>query len=276
MRTYVDRRPGAVGERRGRARLGHAEALSLCPAAAGGRWPGLADRRRRGPSQRHRQRHGGSLRQARELDPRAFPAVREGRAPLVGPGDGAGRLPALLRPRRVGRASTSTAATAARASPTASPVRSTSSPSIATTRRASPSCSIRRRKPKAGLTLGEYVKGQGPVVANLGEYLGAGEVAGIDEHPARRRRDRPARAGQARGLSWRGRSRSSSAARPAPMSAASSIGTASKNAGIVRATVRSSCPTARVINGPAISPLAKVDQPASQDKEPAALAGSET
>jgi len=32
------------------------------------------------------------------------------------------------------------------------------------------------RKPKSGLTLGEYVKGQGPVVANLGEYLGAGEV----------------------------------------------------------------------------------------------------
>ena len=39
------------------------------------------------------------------------------------------------------------------------------------------------RKPKAGLTLGEYVKGQGPVVANLGEYLGAGEVADADEIP---------------------------------------------------------------------------------------------
>ena len=37
------------------------------------------------------------------------------------------------------------------------------------------------RKPKAGLTLGEYVKGQGPVVANLGEYLSTGEVDGIDE-----------------------------------------------------------------------------------------------
>lgn len=39
------------------------------------------------------------------------------------------------------------------------------------------------RKPKAGLTLGEYVKGQGAVVANLGEYLGAGEVDDIDEIP---------------------------------------------------------------------------------------------
>jgi Rieske Fe-S protein len=37
------------------------------------------------------------------------------------------------------------------------------------------------RKPKSGLTLGEYVKGQGAVVANLGEYLGQGEVASIDE-----------------------------------------------------------------------------------------------
>ena len=39
------------------------------------------------------------------------------------------------------------------------------------------------RKPKAGLTLGEYVKGQGPVVANLGEYLGAGEVSDVREIP---------------------------------------------------------------------------------------------
>lgn len=39
------------------------------------------------------------------------------------------------------------------------------------------------RKPKSGLTLGEYVKGQGPVVANLGEYLGAGEVTDADDIP---------------------------------------------------------------------------------------------
>ena len=37
------------------------------------------------------------------------------------------------------------------------------------------------RKPKSGQTLGEYVKGQGPVVANLGEYLGQGEVDNIDQ-----------------------------------------------------------------------------------------------
>jgi hypothetical protein len=39
------------------------------------------------------------------------------------------------------------------------------------------------RKPKAGLSLKEYFKGQGPVVANLGEYLGMGEVDSIDEIP---------------------------------------------------------------------------------------------
>jgi glycine/D-amino acid oxidase-like deaminating enzyme/Rieske Fe-S protein len=37
------------------------------------------------------------------------------------------------------------------------------------------------RKPKSGLSLGEYVKGQGPVVANLGEYLSRGEVDSIDQ-----------------------------------------------------------------------------------------------
>ena len=37
------------------------------------------------------------------------------------------------------------------------------------------------RKPKSRLSLGEYVKGQGPVVANLGEYLGAGEVDSVEE-----------------------------------------------------------------------------------------------
>jgi glycine/D-amino acid oxidase-like deaminating enzyme/nitrite reductase/ring-hydroxylating ferredoxin subunit len=39
------------------------------------------------------------------------------------------------------------------------------------------------RKPKRGFTLGEYVKGQGTVVANLGEYLGMGEVDNVDEIP---------------------------------------------------------------------------------------------
>jgi len=37
------------------------------------------------------------------------------------------------------------------------------------------------RKPKSGLSLREYVKGQGPVVANLAEYVETGEVESIDE-----------------------------------------------------------------------------------------------
>ena len=36
------------------------------------------------------------------------------------------------------------------------------------------------RKPKSRLSLGEYVKGQGPVVANLAEYAEAGEVDSVD------------------------------------------------------------------------------------------------
>ena len=39
------------------------------------------------------------------------------------------------------------------------------------------------RKPKSGLSLSEYAKGQGPVVANLGEYLGTGEVDDIEQIP---------------------------------------------------------------------------------------------
>lgn len=39
------------------------------------------------------------------------------------------------------------------------------------------------RKPVSGYALGEYVKGQGPVVANLAEYLEAGEVGSIGEIP---------------------------------------------------------------------------------------------
>ena len=36
------------------------------------------------------------------------------------------------------------------------------------------------RKPVSALSLGEYVKGQGPVVANLAEYVEAGEVDSVD------------------------------------------------------------------------------------------------
>ena len=37
------------------------------------------------------------------------------------------------------------------------------------------------RKPAAGLSLKEYFKGQGPVVSNLSEYLSGGEVADVDD-----------------------------------------------------------------------------------------------
>jgi glycine/D-amino acid oxidase-like deaminating enzyme/nitrite reductase/ring-hydroxylating ferredoxin subunit len=39
------------------------------------------------------------------------------------------------------------------------------------------------RKPSAGLSLKEYFKGQGPVVSNLSEYLSGGEVTDVDEIP---------------------------------------------------------------------------------------------
>lgn len=37
------------------------------------------------------------------------------------------------------------------------------------------------RKPTSRISLGEYVKGQGPVVANLAEYLGSGEVDSVNQ-----------------------------------------------------------------------------------------------
>jgi hypothetical protein len=37
------------------------------------------------------------------------------------------------------------------------------------------------RRPASRYALGEYVKGQGPVVANLAEYLGSGEVDSVDQ-----------------------------------------------------------------------------------------------
>lgn len=37
------------------------------------------------------------------------------------------------------------------------------------------------RKPSSRISLGEYVKGQGPVVANLTEYLGEGEIDSVDQ-----------------------------------------------------------------------------------------------
>lgn len=37
------------------------------------------------------------------------------------------------------------------------------------------------RKPTSRVSLGEYIKGQGPVVANLGEYVESGEVDSVDQ-----------------------------------------------------------------------------------------------
>ena len=37
------------------------------------------------------------------------------------------------------------------------------------------------RKPTSRLSLGEYLKGQGPVVATLGEYLASGEVGNVNQ-----------------------------------------------------------------------------------------------
>lgn len=37
------------------------------------------------------------------------------------------------------------------------------------------------RKPTSRISLGEYIKGQGPVVANLAEYAGRGEIGSVDE-----------------------------------------------------------------------------------------------
>ena len=37
------------------------------------------------------------------------------------------------------------------------------------------------RKPASGATIRDYLKGQGPVIANMAEYLGAGEVDSVDE-----------------------------------------------------------------------------------------------
>ena len=51
------------------------------------------------------------------------------------------------------------------------------------------------------LASGTYVKGQGPVVANLSEYLGAGEVDDIDEIPPGEL-NRSTKAGEHFGFPW--------------------------------------------------------------------------
>ena len=122
------------------------------------------------------------------------------------------------------------------------------------------------RKPKAGLTLGEYVKGQGPVVANLGEYLGAGEVAGADDIPPGE--GAIVRRGLAKHAVYHGED----GVFVERSAVCTHVGC------IVHWNGFEKCwdcpchgsqflPDGTVINGPAISPLAQVEEPAAQRRE---------
>jgi glycine/D-amino acid oxidase-like deaminating enzyme/nitrite reductase/ring-hydroxylating ferredoxin subunit len=122
------------------------------------------------------------------------------------------------------------------------------------------------RKPKAGLTLGEYVKGQGPVVANLGEYLSAGEVTDVEEIPPGE--GAIVRRGLAKHAVYHGED----GVFVERSAVCTHVGC------IVHWNGFEKCwdcpchgsqflPDGTVINGPAISPLAKVDQPAERDRE---------
>lgn len=122
------------------------------------------------------------------------------------------------------------------------------------------------RKPIAGLTLGEYVKGQGPVVANLGEYLGAGEVDSIDEI-------KPGEGAIVRsGVSKHAVYRAEDGSITERSAVCTHIGC------IVHWNGFEKCwdcpchgsqflPDGTVLNGPAVRPLAKVDEVADQPKE---------
>ena len=122
------------------------------------------------------------------------------------------------------------------------------------------------RKPKAGLTLSEYVKGQGPVVANLGEYLSAGEVTDAKDIP-------PGEGAIVRrGLSKHAVYHGEDGVFVERSAVCTHVGC------IVHWNGFEKCwdcpchgsqflPDGTVINGPAISPLAKVDEPAKRDRE---------
>lgn len=121
------------------------------------------------------------------------------------------------------------------------------------------------RKPKSGQTLGEYVKGQGAVVANLSEYLGGSEVNSIDAIPAGE--GAIVRRGLAKIAAYRGED-----GKVVERSAACThIGC------IVHWNSFEQCwdcpchgsqflPDGSVLNGPAVRPLAKVDEPAEPAK----------
>lgn len=122
------------------------------------------------------------------------------------------------------------------------------------------------RKPVAGLTLKEYFKGQGPVVANLSEYVTAGEVDSVDQiEPGQ---GAILRRGAAKHAVYR--------AEDGTITERSAVCT---HVGcIVHWNGFEQCwdcpchgsqflPDGSVINGPAISPLHEVNQPADQARE---------
>ncbi|HYC96081.1 MAG TPA: FAD-dependent oxidoreductase [Sphingomicrobium sp.] len=122
------------------------------------------------------------------------------------------------------------------------------------------------RKPTAGLSLKEFFKGQGPVVANLGEYLGAGEVADVEE--IRPGEGAIVRRGLAKHAVYHGED----GVFVERSAVCTHVGC------IVHWNSFEKCwdcpchgsqylPDGTVINGPAISPLAKVDEPADRSRE---------
>ena len=122
------------------------------------------------------------------------------------------------------------------------------------------------RKPKTGFALGEYVKGQGAVVANLGEYLGTGEVDDTDKIP------RGEGAILRRGAAKHAVYRADDGSIVERSAVCTHVGC------IVHWNGFEKCwdcpchgsqflPDGTVINGPAIRPLAKVDTPEEQPRE---------
>ena len=123
------------------------------------------------------------------------------------------------------------------------------------------------RKPVAGLSLKEYLKGQGPVVANLSEHLSGGEVASVDDIAPGE--GAIVRRGLAKHAVYHGQD-----GRFIERSAVCThVGC------IVHWNSFEKCwdcpchgsqflPDGTVINGPAVRPLAKLDEPAEQRLEP--------
>ena len=122
------------------------------------------------------------------------------------------------------------------------------------------------RKPKAGLSLGEYVKGQGPVVANLGEYLSKGEVESIDQiEPGQ---GAILRRGLAKHAVYRGKD-GSIMERSAVCTHVGCIVHWNRFEQCWDCPCHGSqfLPDGSVINGPAVRPLARVDEPAERSKD---------